>query len=138
MTLFPSKATFTGWGMGLPADLEKQSSTHSLAPYTEALAVVCLGGWGRNPAGSVSRVSARFKQKPEGQREVNLYNGKLLWTGPARFTETHFLPEQTAQVFPSSVQFTQPCPALCDPMDCSTPGLPVHYQLPEFAQTHVR
>ena len=26
---------------------------------------------------------------------------------------------------------------LCDPMDCSTPGLPVHYQLPEFTQTHV-
>ena len=27
--------------------------------------------------------------------------------------------------------------ALCDPMDCSTPGLPVHHQLPEFTQTHV-
>ena len=26
---------------------------------------------------------------------------------------------------------------LCNPMDCSTPGLPVHYQLPEFTQTHV-
>ena len=26
---------------------------------------------------------------------------------------------------------------LCDPMDCSTPGLPVHHQLPELAQTHV-
>ena len=26
---------------------------------------------------------------------------------------------------------------LCDPMNCSTPGLPVHYQLPEFTQTHV-
>ena len=26
---------------------------------------------------------------------------------------------------------------LCDPMDCSTPGLPVHHQLPERAQTHV-
>ena len=26
---------------------------------------------------------------------------------------------------------------LCNPMDCSTPGLPVHHQLPEFAQTHV-
>ena len=28
-------------------------------------------------------------------------------------------------------------PALCDSMDCSTPGLPVHHQLPEFTQTHV-
>ena len=38
-----------------------------------------------------------------------------------------------------SVQFiTQWCPTHCDPMDCSTPGLPVHHQLPEFTQTHVR
>ena len=39
-----------------------------------------------------------------------------------------------------SVQFnsvTQSCPALCDPMDCSKPGLPIHHQLPELAQTHV-
>ena len=38
------------------------------------------------------------------------------------------------------VQFssvTQSCPPLCDPMDYSTPGLPVHHQLPEFTQTHV-
>ena len=38
----------------------------------------------------------------------------------------------------SSVHFssvTQSCPTLCDPMNCSTPGLPVHHQLPEFTQT---
>ena len=34
----------------------------------------------------------------------------------------------------SSVQFS---PTLCDPMNPSTPGLPVHYQLPEFTETHV-
>ena len=32
----------------------------------------------------------------------------------------------------------QSCPSLCDPMDCSTPGLPVYHQLLEFTQTHVR
>ena len=32
---------------------------------------------------------------------------------------------------------TQSCLTLCDPMDCSTPGLPVHHQLPELTQTHV-
>ena len=40
----------------------------------------------------------------------------------------------------SSVQFSsvaQSCPTLCDPMNCSTPGLHVHHQLPEFTQTHV-
>ena len=31
----------------------------------------------------------------------------------------------------------QSCPTLCDPMNYSTPGLPVHHQLPEFTQTHV-
>ena len=31
----------------------------------------------------------------------------------------------------------QSCPTLCDPVNCSTPGLPVHHQLPEFTQTHV-
>ena len=39
-----------------------------------------------------------------------------------------------------SVQFSsvaQSCPTLCDPMNCSTPGLPVHHQLPEFTQTHI-
>ena len=39
-----------------------------------------------------------------------------------------------------SVQFssvTQSCPTLCDPMNHSTPGLPVHHHLPEFTQIHV-
>ena len=35
----------------------------------------------------------------------------------------------------NSVQLLSP--PLCDPMDCSTPGLPVHHQLPESPQTHV-
>ena len=40
----------------------------------------------------------------------------------------------------SSVQLSsvaQSCPTLCDPRNRSTPGLPVHHQLPEFIQTHV-
>ena len=40
----------------------------------------------------------------------------------------------------SSVPFSsvaQSCLTLCDSMDCSTPGLPVHHQLPELTQTHV-
>ena len=41
---------------------------------------------------------------------------------------------------PHSVQFSsvaQSCLTLCNPMNRSTPGLPVHHQLPEFTQTHV-
>ena len=40
----------------------------------------------------------------------------------------------------TSAQFssvTQSCLTLCDPMDCSTPGLPIYHKLPEFIQTHV-
>ena len=42
--------------------------------------------------------------------------------------------------FINSVQFSsvaQSCPTICDPMNCSTPGLPVHHQLLGFTQTHV-
>ena len=41
---------------------------------------------------------------------------------------------------PKRFQFSsvvQSCLTLCDPMDCTTPGLPVHHQLPELSQTHV-
>ena len=42
--------------------------------------------------------------------------------------------KNTVRLF-SSV--TQSCPTLRDPMDCSTPGIPVHHRLSELAQTHV-
>ena len=44
------------------------------------------------------------------------------------------------QVIPNAYEtssVTQPCPTPCDPMCCSTPGFPVHHQLPELTQTHV-
>ena len=43
-------------------------------------------------------------------------------------------------LFPLPVQLssvTQSCPTLCNPMDCSMPGFPIHHQLPKLAQTHV-
>ena len=38
---------------------------------------------------------------------------------------------------PDQFSSAQSCPTLCDPMNSSTPGLPVHHQLPEFTQTHI-
>ena len=49
------------------------------------------------------------------------------------FSEINFF----LPVFSSVQSVTQSCPTLCDPMNCSTPGLPVHHQLPEFTQTHI-
>ena len=43
-------------------------------------------------------------------------------------------------IIKKNIQFssiTQSCLILCDPMDCSTPGFPVHHQPPDLAQTHV-
>ena len=50
------------------------------------------------------------------------------------------MPSPQGNLSCSSVQFSsvaQSCPMLCDPMNRSTPGLPVHHQLLEFTQTHV-
>ena len=47
---------------------------------------------------------------------------------------------RTLGIWVPLVQFSsvsQSCPTLCDPMNCSTPGLPVHHHLPEFTQTHI-
>ena len=57
-----------------------------------------------------------------------LFSGKPYWTWPQ-------ISPSRVEVSVSSV--TQSCPTLCDPMDYSTSGLPVHHQLPEFTQTHV-
>ena len=40
-------------------------------------------------------------------------------------------------IIPIFSSVAQSCPTLCEPMDCSTPGFPVHHQLLEFTQTHV-
>ena len=68
-----------------------------------------------------------FKRSPEflGLRPLSSPSKCISWTFAS---------------FISSVQFSsvaQSCPTLCDPMNHSTPGLPVHHQLPEFTQTHV-
>ena len=45
--------------------------------------------------------------------------------------------ETLDQLFFQFSSVAQSCPTLCDPMNCSMPGLPIHHQLPEFTQTHV-
>ena len=67
-----------------------------------------------------------MKVKEESEKaglKLNIQKMKVMASGPI-----------------NSVQFSsvaQLCPTLCDPMNRSTLGLPVHYQLPEFTQTHV-
>ena len=67
--------------------------------------------------------SPLMKVKKESEKaalKLNVQKTKIMASGPIQF---------------SSV--AQSCPTLCDPMNCGTPGLPVHHQLPESTQTHV-
>ena len=66
-----------------------------------------------------------------------VYKKKCLYSLLRVIHEIKFLERQ---VLMSQLQFSsvaQSCPTLCELMDCSTPCLPVHHQLPEFTQTHV-
>ena len=63
------------------------------------------------------------------------------WRPAVHGVTTALLPKLTSPDQVSSAQLssvTQSCPTLCNPMDCRTPGLPVHHQFPEPAQTPVR
>ena len=69
---------------------------------------------------------------PEGNGQVARWE----WGGQKDFRKrSKQFCKQTGSVQFSSV--AQLCPTLRHPMNCSTPGLPVHHQLPEFTQTHV-
>ena len=64
----------------------------------------------------------------------------LVGYSPRGHKESATTEQLTLSLSVQSVQFSsvaQSCPTLCDPMNCSTPGLPVHHHLPEFTQTHV-
>ena len=54
-----------------------------------------------------------------------------------RYKKWHIFKVWSSMTFDiCSVQFAQSCPSLCNPMDCSMAGLPVHHQLLELIQTH--
>ena len=63
---------------------------------------------------------------------------KKVWrVSPFFFQSLQRFQHALAPFIPSLFSSVQLCPALCDPMNRSTPGLPVHHQLPEFTQTLV-
>ena len=54
-----------------------------------------------------------------------------------KMINVHNLPPPPPQQCIQFSSIAQSCPTLCDPMNHSMPGLPVHHQIPEFTQTHV-
>ena len=70
-------------------------------------------------------------KNPRVERDQLTLNGWVPCKWPLRAGGTVWV---FSSVWLSSV--AQSCPTLCDPMNHSTPSLPVHHQLPEFTQTH--
>ena len=62
--------------------------------------------------------------------------GKFILLFPIAFIKVSCIESSRKYMFQFS-SVAQSCPTLCDPMNRSMPGLPVHHQLPEFTQTHV-
>ena len=80
--------------------------------------------------------SLLMRVKTESEKiglKLNFQKTKIMTSGPITSWQINGETMETVQF--SSV--TQQCPMLCNPMDCSMPGFPVHHQLPEFIQTHV-
>ena len=70
--------------------------------------------------------SLLMKVKEESEKvglKLNIQKTKIMASGPIRSDQIRSV--------------NQSCPTLCNPMNRSTPGLPVHHQLPEFTQTRV-
>ena len=60
-----------------------------------------------------------------------------IWPWPHHFSSVQGLSDHDRITSVQCSSAAQSCPSLCDPMNHSTPGLPVHLHLPEFTQTHV-
>ena len=85
------------------------------------------------------------RQKSESQpnyHTIYKFNSKLMMELNMKYKTITLLGNKKLKrkTFRYSVQFcsvAQLCLTLCNPIDCSMPGLPVHHQLPEFTQTHI-
>ena len=74
--------------------------------------------------------------EPASPVSLTLAGDSLLLEPPEK-QPTHYRALMTLLTVVQISSVAQSCPTFCDPMDCSTPGLPVHHQLPELTQTHV-
>ena len=71
-----------------------------------------------------------------GIKPASLTSADRFFTAGATWKVCYSM-DQFSSVAQTVSSVAQSCPTLCDLMDCSMPGLPVHHQLPEFTQTHV-
>ena len=108
------------------------------APQPSSCPRPALGPRGKHPdcsSGSVLRLpGASGHQVAAGSHSPRRHPVSLMCPQPKTHMAVwlHFGEEGSIQFSPVA----QSCLTLCDSIDCSRPGLPVHHQLPEFTQTH--
>ena len=126
-------------------DPEKPEQKHHIGPREKAVVSDSLQSYGLQPirllcpwdspgknSGCLAMPSSRGSSQPQIKPTSLMY--------PA-LAGGFFTTSATWEIRQTSIQFSsvaQSCPTLCNPKDCSSPGLPVHHQLREFTQTHVR
>ena len=93
-----------------------------------------MGNWKKNNSVYCCNVTAIHYMKMSSKNRVSGNKGtalacQLSWSG--------WRLENNFQTWDRTFSSIQSCLTLCDRMDCSMPGLPIHHQLPEFTQTHV-
>ena len=81
---------------------------------------------------SLEKKRSKRKEEKERYKHLNAEFQRI-----ARRDKKAFLSGQCKEIEENNRMGKQSCPSLCDPMNRSTPGLPVHHRLPEFTQAHV-
>ena len=74
---------------------------------------------------------------PEDLPDPGIEPGSPVLQADSLLFELQGRPSKGIAAAAAGAKSLQSYPTLCDPIDCSTPGLPVHHQLPAPAQTHV-
>ena len=88
----------------------------------------------RGDSGDVSTCAEGPDRKMSGNKTLEI---EVSWIHEQHDDRNIYLPRHRCANIIQFSSVTQSCPTLWDSMNCSTPGLPVHHQLPEFTQTHV-
>ena len=102
------------------------------------MAVLCWNSCEEIPHVQGKRNPSKTVGVTRGHQRANTLKPYSQETSQSNHTRTTALSNQCLGAFtvPKLSSVAQSCLTLCDPMDCSTPGLPPYHQLPEFTQTH--
>ena len=122
------------WFTHIPFSKPRWSYSSYLSPSSLLTSHPSHYSLSKNPR-SVLRAHLAPHSVHVGPPSKTLSLGGFLFT--SIFWDIPCVQQLTPTCWANSVQFTQSRPTLCDPMDCSMPGLPVHQQLPQFTQTRV-